>query len=58
MTVKYKLSILNLAGTVLRTFVPDPDPGLGIRSVAWHPSGAFLAIGGWDDKVSTPPTKM
>ncbi|CAE6425362.1 unnamed protein product [Rhizoctonia solani] len=49
--LEYKLSILNLAGTVLRTFTPDPDPGLGIRSVAWHPSGAFLAVGGWDDKV-------
>ncbi|CAE6521334.1 unnamed protein product [Rhizoctonia solani] len=49
--LEYKLSILNLAGTVLRTFTPDPDPGLGIRSAAWHPSGAFLAVGGWDDKV-------
>ncbi|CEL57758.1 WD repeat-containing protein WRAP73 OS=Mus musculus GN=Wrap73 PE=2 SV=2 [Rhizoctonia solani AG-1 IB] len=49
--LEYKLSVLNLAGTVLRTFTPDPDPGLGIRSVAWHPSGAFLAVGGWDDKV-------
>ncbi|KAL5641245.1 hypothetical protein ACGC1H_001658 [Rhizoctonia solani] len=49
--LEYKLSILNLAGTVLRTFTPDPDPGLGVRSVAWHPSGAFVAVGGWDDKV-------
>ncbi|KAF8605108.1 YVTN repeat-like/Quino protein amine dehydrogenase [Ceratobasidium sp. AG-I] len=49
--LEYKLCILNLAGTVLRTFIPEPDPGLGIRSVAWHPSGAFLAVGGWDDKV-------
>ncbi|QRV91033.1 WD40 domain-containing protein [Ceratobasidium sp. AG-Ba] len=48
--LEYKLSVINLAGTVLKTFTPDPDPGLGIRSVAWHPSGGFLAVGGWDDK--------
>ncbi|KAG8699340.1 hypothetical protein FRC09_006673 [Ceratobasidium sp. 395] len=50
--LEYKLSILNLAGTVLKTFIPEPDPGLGIRSVAWHPSGGFLAVGGWDNKAS------
>lgn len=26
--------------------------GLGIRTVEWHPSGEYLAIGGWDGKVS------
>lgn len=25
--------------------------GLGIRNVSWHPSGDFLAIGGYDEKV-------
>ncbi|GAA5914373.1 hypothetical protein JCM5296_004385 [Sporobolomyces johnsonii] len=25
--------------------------GLGIRSVEWHPSGEWLAIGGWDGRI-------
>ena len=25
--------------------------GLGVRSVEWHPSGRFLAVGGYDDAV-------
>lgn len=50
--MQYKISILSLAGDVQGTFSPSPDPGFGVRSVAWHPSGMFLAIGGWDDKVS------
>ncbi|KAG8219715.1 hypothetical protein J3R82DRAFT_683 [Butyriboletus roseoflavus] len=49
--LEYKISILSLAGDVQGTFSPSPDPGFGVRSVAWHPSGMFLAIGGWDDKV-------
>lgn len=49
--VEYKLYILTLAGNVLHSFTPDPDPGIGIRTVAWHPSGTFLAIAGYDDKV-------
>ncbi|EPQ60552.1 YVTN repeat-like/Quino protein amine dehydrogenase [Gloeophyllum trabeum ATCC 11539] len=49
--LEYKLYILTLAGEILASFSPDPDPGLGIRSVAWHPGGAFLAVGGWDDKI-------
>ncbi|KAG6851214.1 hypothetical protein H0H93_015224 [Arthromyces matolae] len=48
---EYKLYIMNLAGSTIATFSPDRDPGLGIRCVAWHPSGSFLSIGGWDDKV-------
>jgi WD40 repeat protein len=40
-----------LAGNLVTSFTPDPDPGFGIRSVAWHPNGLFLAVGGWDDKV-------
>ncbi|EIM92727.1 YVTN repeat-like/Quino protein amine dehydrogenase [Stereum hirsutum FP-91666 SS1] len=49
--MEYKLYILSLAGDVLGTFTPDVDPGFGIRTVAWHPSGMFLAVGGWDDKI-------
>ncbi|PBK77430.1 YVTN repeat-like/Quino protein amine dehydrogenase [Armillaria solidipes] len=49
--LEYKVFILTLAGEVLAKFTPDPDPGFGVRNVAWHPSGNFLAVGGWDDKV-------
>ncbi|KAF7799243.1 hypothetical protein EIP86_010475 [Pleurotus ostreatoroseus] len=38
-------------GDLLGSFAPDPDRGFGVRSVTWHPSGAFLAVAGWDDKV-------
>lgn len=43
-----------MVGNVIATFTPpEPDTalGLGIRAVVWHPTGAFLAVGGWDDKV-------
>ena len=50
---QYRLFILSLAGNVLGTFKPDPDPGFGIRNVVWHPSGMFLVVSGWDNKVST-----
>jgi len=49
--LEYKLYIHTLAGDLLASFSPDPDPGLGIRNVAWHPNGMFLAVGGYDDKV-------
>ncbi|KII93811.1 hypothetical protein PLICRDRAFT_49829 [Plicaturopsis crispa FD-325 SS-3] len=49
--LEYKLYIVTLTGDVLGVFTPEPDPGFGIRNVAWHPTGAFLAVGGWDDKV-------
>lgn len=26
--------------------------GLGIRKVEWHPTGDWIAVGGWDGKVS------
>jgi hypothetical protein len=42
---------VTLAGDLQATFTPDPDPGFGIRNAVWHPSGMFLAVGGWDDKV-------
>jgi len=40
-----------MAGHLQATFTPDQDSGLGIRAVAWHPAGTFLAIAGYDDKV-------
>lgn len=48
---QYRLFILSLAGDVLGSFKPDPDPGFGIRNVVWHPSDMFLAVSGWDNKV-------
>ncbi|KAJ3734718.1 WD repeat-containing protein 8 [Lentinula guzmanii] len=49
--LEYKLHILTLAGNRLASFSPEPEPVLGIREVAWHPTGMFLAVAGWDDKV-------
>ena len=49
--LEYKLHIISLAGDLQGSFMPDPDPGFGIRTAVWHPSGLFLAIGGWDDKI-------
>lgn len=49
--LQYKLCIYTLPGTLLSTFTPSPDPGLGIRCVSWHPSGSFIAVGGYDDKI-------
>ncbi|TBU44554.1 WD repeat-containing protein 8 [Dichomitus squalens] len=49
--LEYKLYIVTLAGNVVGTFCPEPDPGFGIRMVSWHPSGLFLAVAGSDDKV-------
>ncbi|KAG1875623.1 WD repeat-containing protein 8 [Suillus subalutaceus] len=49
--LEYKLHILSLAGDVQGTFSPKPDPGFGIRNAAWHPTGMFLAVAGWDDKI-------
>ncbi|KAF8320268.1 WD repeat-containing protein 8 [Clavulina sp. PMI_390] len=48
--LEYTLHMINLSGQVLGTFTPEPDPGQGIRCVAWHPSGRLVAVGGWDDK--------
>ncbi|KAK2465350.1 hypothetical protein APHAL10511_002704 [Amanita phalloides] len=49
--LEFKIHILTLTGEKLGSFVPEPDPGFGVRSVAWHPSGAYLAVGGWNNKV-------
>ena len=48
---QYKLFIYTLAGSLQGSFSPTEDPGFGIRCVAWHPTGAYLAVGGWEDKV-------
>ncbi|KAF8167781.1 WD repeat-containing protein 8 [Crassisporium funariophilum] len=49
--LEYKLYVLTLTGDVLTSFTPSSDPGFGIRDVAWHPTGMFLAVGGWDEKI-------
>lgn len=49
--LEYKLYILTLAGEILASFSPESDPGFGIRTVSWHPSGLFLVVGGYDDKI-------
>ncbi|KAG2369449.1 WD repeat-containing protein 8 [Suillus spraguei] len=49
--LEYKLYILSLAGDVQGTFSPKPNPGFGVRNAAWHPTGLFLAVAGWDDKI-------
>ncbi|KAH9942622.1 YVTN repeat-like/Quino protein amine dehydrogenase [Amylocystis lapponica] len=51
--LEHKLHVLSLAGTLLGTFAPtgDADPGFGVRAAVWHPSGLFLAVMGYDDKV-------
>ncbi|KIM47892.1 hypothetical protein M413DRAFT_439574 [Hebeloma cylindrosporum] len=49
--LEFKLHVLTLSGDLLTTFSPFPNPGFGIRNVAWHPTGVFLALGGWDEKV-------
>jgi WD40 repeat protein len=49
--LEYKLHILSLAGDVQGSFSPKPNPGFGVRNAAWHPTGMFLAVAGWDDKI-------
>lgn len=49
--MEYKLHILSLAGDVQGSFSPKPNPGFGVRNAAWHPTGMFLAVAGWDDKI-------
>ncbi|KAF5355775.1 hypothetical protein D9756_004069 [Leucocoprinus leucothites] len=49
--LEFKLHVLTMAGNLLATFTPEPDPILGVRNVAWHPNGMFLAAAGWDDRI-------
>lgn len=52
--IQFKLHVLTLAGDLLVTFTPEPDPIFGVRSVAWHPNGMFLIAASWDDRVCIP----
>ncbi|XP_041377780.1 WD repeat-containing protein WRAP73-like [Gigantopelta aegis] len=45
-----KLLVYSLDGRCLRTFSPY-EYRLGVKSVAWSPSGQFLAVGFFDEKV-------
>ncbi|KAM6494366.1 WD repeat-containing protein 8 [Amanita muscaria] len=49
--LEFKIHFLALTGERLGTFSPEPDPGFGVRHVAWHPNGGYLAVGGWTDKI-------
>ena len=55
LSFQYKLHVVTLGGRVAGSFVPNLDPGLGIRCASWHPGGTFLAVGGWDSKVGFIP---
>ncbi|KAF6766529.1 WD repeat-containing protein 8 [Ephemerocybe angulata] len=42
--LEYKLCILTLAGDLLATFTPDPDPGFGVHildSLTWSPAASL-----------------
>ncbi|KAJ3565461.1 hypothetical protein NP233_g7617 [Leucocoprinus birnbaumii] len=49
--MRFKLHVLTMTGHLLATFTPEPDPIFGVRNVAWHPNGMFLAAAGWDDRI-------
>ncbi|PCH34697.1 YVTN repeat-like/Quino protein amine dehydrogenase [Wolfiporia cocos MD-104 SS10] len=49
--LEFKIYIVALSGELLSTYVPERDPGFGIRTAVWHPAGLYLAVLGWDDKV-------
>ncbi|ESN99643.1 hypothetical protein HELRODRAFT_176814 [Helobdella robusta] len=46
----YKVLIYSLNGSCLSSFSAY-DYALGIKSVVWSPSGQFLAIGSYDEKI-------
>lgn len=51
---QYAMHIFSPDGRLLHSYTPtspNTGSGLGIRTVAWHTSGRFLAIGGYDDNV-------
>ena len=53
LAAQYALHIYTPDGRHLasHTLAQGGISGLGVRSVAWHPSGRFLAVGGHDDVV-------
>jgi WD40 repeat protein len=46
-SLDYRLLVIALDGRCLLDYCAYPD-GLGIKSVAWSPSGQLLAIGSYD----------
>ncbi|OMJ07568.1 WD repeat-containing protein WRAP73 [Smittium culicis] len=46
----YNIQIFNSIGILKNTFA-QPDNELGIKTVSWSPTGQFLAIGSFDQKV-------
>lgn len=52
--LQYSLCIYTPTGRMLHRHVlekQDGPLGLGLKRVAWHPSGRFIALGGFDDKI-------
>ena len=50
----YRLFLYTLDGECVSSYIPYPEPhsyGLGLRSVSWSPTGQFLAVGGYDQKL-------
>ena len=48
--LQYLVLVFSPDGTLLRRFQPYKD-ALGVRSVRWDPSGQFLSIGSFDDRL-------
>lgn len=48
--VEYRVLVYYPDGRLVATYARD-DEGLGIKSVQWSPSGQFLALGSFDQKV-------
>lgn len=51
--IKYKVLLYTLDGRCVSKFSAY-DSALGIKSLAWSPTGQFLALGSYDEKVSMP----
>lgn len=52
MSLQYKVLLYSLDGRLLSAYSAY-EWSLGVKSVAWSPSSQFLAIGSYDEKVST-----